>query len=262
MTTIPPRRVPVGDNHLSELNQMLDWHAGTLLPDGRLIGKLARRPNKRVEPQSIPDRRIESLNQFFPLAGRKVLEIGCFEGIHTIGLRMMGADVTAVDVRPINVVKTLARLSYHGYSASVFQADAESLDPSLGPVDLVFHFGVLYHLLHPVEHIMALGRTTGALYLDTHVAWENAKIHTLLVDGESYESAVYTEGGWSDPFSGKDAKSYWLTQDSLLRALTRAGFSSIAVLEQRAERNGPRVLIYATSGPLPPELAGREPVKL
>ena len=80
------RTISVTDEDLDEVNNMLDWHAGTLLPDGRLLGRLERTPGKRTRPDTVPDERIILLNRRVPLRGRSVLEIGCFEGIHTLGL--------------------------------------------------------------------------------------------------------------------------------------------------------------------------------
>ena len=36
-------------------------------------------------------------------------EVGCFEGIHTIALCQLGAEVVAVDARIENTVKRIAR---------------------------------------------------------------------------------------------------------------------------------------------------------
>src|SRR5678816_860019 len=128
---------------VSEVNGMLDWHAGTVL-DGRILGRLGVRAGKRTEPGAVPDRRIVNLHELINLTGKSVLEVGCFEGIHTLGLRLYCQDVTAVDIRPSNVVKTLTRLSMHGSNAKVFVADVEALPDQFGTFDLIFHCGVLY----------------------------------------------------------------------------------------------------------------------
>lgn len=238
------RLPPPSDAELDEINGMLDWHAGTLLPDGRLLGRLAKKPGKRPEPQQIPDWRISQLHKMINLSQKSVLEIGCFEGIHTAGLVHYCPDVTAIDVRPQNVMKTLARLSWHGLSAKVFQADAEELGPEFSSFDVIFHVGVLYHLKSPVEHLRALGAMCTYLYLDTHVAAGDGKT-ALTIAGNTYRGTLYTERGWKDPFSGKDSHSFWLSRDSLLLALKHAGFSKARILQERDERNGPRALLLA-----------------
>jgi tRNA (mo5U34)-methyltransferase len=240
-------KLTISDRELAEINAMLDWHAGTLLPDGRLLGKLAVRAKKRVDPQRIPDKRIVKLDQLVGLSGKRVLEVGCFEGIHTLGLRQYCDDVTAIDVRPANVMKTLARLAYHGSHAKVFQMNVEELNVDLGVFDVIFHCGVLYHLLNPVEQLISVGNLTSKyLFLDTHIARDEKKIETRLCDRLEYRGAYHDEGGWRDPFSGKDARAFWLTYESLIASLRLAGFQDTQLLEERSERNGPRVSLLAS----------------
>lgn len=239
------RKIELSDLDLEEVNRLLDWHAGTLL-DGRLLGRLGRKPGKRMEPAPVPDPRIVKLHRLVDLRGKSVLEVGCFEGIHTVGLRMFSEDVTAVDIRPVNVMKAMARLSYHGTWAKVFQADVEKLGPGFGAFDVIFHCGVLYHLMAPVEHLLTIGPMSRYLLLDTHVARDERRIESAQIAGTIYRGAYHDEGGWADPFSGKDRRGYWLTRESLEEALRRAGFSGLNVLEEREERNGPRVCLLAS----------------
>ena len=235
------------DADLAEINALLDWHAGAPLPDGRLLGRLGRSPGKRAAPAAIPDKRIRRLHKMLNLKNKRVLEIGCFEGIHTVGLRQFCEDVTAIDVRPQNVLKTMTRLSWHGVSAHVHQFDAELITPDFPSFDVIYHIGVLYHLTNPIEHLLNLSKICQHLYLDTHVAAPEKANVTLEVAGHTYRAAKHREGGWADPFSGKDSYAVWLTCESLLDALSQAGFAEVQVLEKRAERNGPRVLILATT---------------
>jgi SAM-dependent methyltransferase len=229
---------------VDEANKAFDWHAATELPNGMMLGRMFA--HKRALPQPIPDKRIVLLDSLVGLRSKSVLEIGCFEGIHTIGLRTFTDNVTAVDVRPTNVFKALARLSLHGADARVFVADCEKLDGSFGHFDIIFHFGVLYHLMQPVEHLHALSDVGDTLFLDTHVAASDAKLRRETISGHEYEYAMVDEGGWTDPFSGKDALSKHLTLASLQTAITKAGFGAQRLLNYRLERNGPRVLIIAS----------------
>jgi SAM-dependent methyltransferase len=239
------RKIGLSDRDLEEVNQMLDWHAGTLL-EGRLLGRLGVRPGKRTEPGPVPDPRIVTLDRLINLRDKAILEVGCFEGIHTLGLRMFAESVTAVDVRPVNVVKTLARLSFHGAWAKVFVADVEKLDPSFGTFDVVFHCGVLYHLMSPVEHLLTVGRMCRHLFLDTHVARDERRMESFRSDDFSYVGAYHDEGGWVDPFSGTGRYGLWLTSDSLKGALQQAGFRETRIIEEREERNGPRLALLAS----------------
>jgi len=243
------------DADLHEINQLLDWHAGAPLPDGRILGSIERKPSKHAAPGVIPDARIRLLNKLTPLKNKKVLEIGCFEGIHTAGLKTFDCDLTAIDVRPQNVIKTLTRLSWHGLSAEVFQYDAEAIEPSFPQFDIVFHIGVLYHMMRPVQHLHNIVHIGELLFLDTHVATEGPDVKSFDVGGKTYRGQAYVEGGWKNPFSGKDPSALWLTEESLMDALAHAGFAQTRLLQRRDERNGLRLLVLAGRTKLPPEPA-------
>ncbi len=240
----PFRNLDLSAELVEEANQAFDWRAATQLPNGLMLGRMFE--HKRPVPQTIPDKRITRLDSMIGLKDKSVLEIGCFEGIHTIGLRTFTDNVTAIDLRPANVFKALARLSLHGADAKVFVADCEKLDGSFGRFDVVFHFGVLYHLMQPVEHLHAVGKLGDTLYLDTHVAVADAEMTRETINGREYAYTLANEGGWADPFSGKDASSKHLALESLQAAITSAGFTTQRLLNYRLERNGPRVLIIAS----------------
>jgi len=229
---------------IEEFNQMLDWRAAAPLPDGRLLGRQSE--GKRESVNRIPDKRITLLNELLPLEHLRVLEIGCFEGIHTMGLLQYTKHVTGLDLRPVNVLKTLTRLSLSGYYAPIFQGNCEELDESFGKFDVVFHFGVLYHLMSPVQHIKSLGRFADTLYLDTHIASTANATESSEIDGDTYRYSLVGESGWLDPFSGADPTSIHLTYASLKKALVKAGFKNVALLNFRDERNGPRILVFGS----------------
>lgn len=232
--------VSLNDDDLDQINRMLPWFAGTQLPDGRILGSLEARPGKRELVQSIPDKRITRLDHTLGLSGKKVLEIGCFEGIHTIGLCSFGADVMAVDLRPLNVIKTMARLASYGYSAAVFPIDVEDPKVELPEFDLVFHCGVLYHLEDPVSHLTRLLSRCRAIYLDTHVAGEDQNDAVLEAGGRTFSGHHHHEAGWADPFSGRGAGAFWLKTSDLVTLLDEGGFD-VEMWSERDERNGRRV---------------------
>ena len=83
---------------LSRLNDLLPWQWFTLDLHGRRFGKQVS-SKKRNLPQPIPVHRIIELNRLFPLGGLSVLEVGCFEGAHTIALAGYSAKVIGHDSR-------------------------------------------------------------------------------------------------------------------------------------------------------------------
>jgi tRNA (mo5U34)-methyltransferase len=213
---------------------------------GRRFGGVAGE-GKRDKPQSIPDRRVLLLDRKFSLSDKHVLEVGCFEGVHTIALCRLAAQVTAVDARIENVAKTLVRCALYDAYPRVFTLDVESSpDEEVLRADLCHHVGVLYHLSDPVTHLRRLGRwVSGGLMLDTHHATPEGATDVYKVDGRSYRHRRYGEHGRRDAFSGMRSHARWLLLDDIVALLEEAGFGDVEVVERRDERNGPRVLLFA-----------------
>lgn len=248
-----PERLPVdllSDEDLDRLNALLPWHSTTLDSSGRLLGRTVT-PGKRDGADAIPDPRILRMDERFGLAGRHVLEVGCFEGAHTIALCRSAGRVTAVDSRIENVAKTLVRCAMYGCRPTVLPIDVERNIDSCARMrpDLVHHVGVLYHLQDPARHLRALGRVAGrGLMLDTHFARAEDATETYRCGWRRFRFRPHKEGGRDDPFSGMRDGSRWLLLDDIVSVLGRAGFDRVDVAEVREERNGPRALIFAERG--------------
>jgi tRNA (mo5U34)-methyltransferase len=234
----------LSDSDLMELNQLLDWNCFVADAHGRRFGNVAW-SGKRVDPQSIPDYRHLLLNDRIALADKHVLEIGCFEGIHTTSLCQLAQKVTAIDSRIENVVKTIVRTSLFGCHPTVFKADVEDWG-SLWPVlkaDVCHHIGVLYHLKDPVRHLLELlPLIRSAVLLDTHIATDEDATETYTTQGKTYAYRNHEEG--KDVFSGMYDHAKWLPLATLEEIFRNAGFH-VEVLEHRQERNGHRVLLFA-----------------
>lgn len=231
---------PLSNEALAEINDALPWFAGTQLPDGRILGRVGARLNKRDSIETVPDKRIMQLHDAVDLSRKSVLEIGCFEGIHTLGLASYCADLTAVDIRPLNVAKTLVRLSAHGKQAEVFTADIEEPRYLTRHFDVVFHCGVLYHLEDPVTHLQQILKHCNVIYLDTHIVEDDHASDAATFAGRAYVGHWHIEGGWHDPFSGRAAAAFWLRQRDIEQILLAAGFS-VEIWSLRSERNGARI---------------------
>ena len=114
----------LSDEELTWLNEALSWNCFTVDQKGRRFGSAAWL-GKRSSPQEIPDHRILLMDKYFQLSDKHVLEIGCFEGVHTAGLSMYAKHVTAVDARLENVVKTIVRSAMFGHAPTVFKWNVE-----------------------------------------------------------------------------------------------------------------------------------------
>jgi tRNA (mo5U34)-methyltransferase len=236
------------DDDLDLLNRLLPWAAFVVDQRGRRFGN-AWSETKRNVPQKIPDPRIVELDRRFPLRHRTVLEIGCFEGIHTIALAQRAARVAAVDSRIENVVKTIVRCAMAGVHPLVLPWNVEGPPPSiLDPSwDIVHHVGVLYHLNDPVDHLRRISRLVrDAMMLDTHVAADGATDSEYQSGGQRHRYYRYREGPRVEPFAGMADHAKWLILDDLKELLSNCGFRNVDVAGLTMERNGPRVLIYAS----------------
>lgn len=238
---------PLRDEDLSTLNGLLRWNAFTVDRHGRRFGGVAW-AGKRDRPQEVPDRRILLLNERFGLADKHVLEFGCFEGIHTVGLAMFAQKVTAVDGRIENVTKTIVRAAFYGCHPTVFKHDVEEVPVrvDLLQADVLHHVGVLYHLSDPVRHLLEIGKyIRSGIMLDTHYALPEEARGSYVVNGREYMYKWYREGGLGDVFSGLRRHSKWLPLDVITGLLQESGFGKVELAETRVERNGPRALLIA-----------------
>ena len=237
----------LSDTDLYELNRLLPWNCFVADANGRRFGDTAWR-GKRAEPQAIPDRRITLLHDRVDLRRRDVLEVGCFEGVHTVGLCQYAQRVIAIDSRMENVVKTLVRVSMFGYCAQVFKynIEDESLDVGKLSADVMHHVGVLYHLRDPVKHLLTIPQyIRTAIMLDTHYCEEREATEQYVVDGRTFLYKRYAEYGRKDVFSGMYDHAKWLRLGDIVGLLQEGGFNAVEIIEKRQERNGPRVLLIA-----------------
>lgn len=236
------------DVALDTFNSLLPWGAMTADSAGRTVGA-AWSETKRSQLNPLIDDRIISFDEAFPLKDLHVLEVGCFEGIHTIGCLARGAKVTAVDVRIENILKTLSRLWIYGLSADVQYWNLEAGEPPASVPsswDVLHHIGVLYHLADPATHLaIALNRTNKALILDTHVSSEDEVTnHIYHACGRTFAYAEKEEKPIS-PFAGVKDHAKWLKIEDLEWICRDRGFTDVRIIDVRQERNGKRVLLWA-----------------
>lgn len=194
------------------------------------------------------DHRLDAFLKRFPHPGR-VLELGCLEGGHTFALARVAREVVAIEARADNLAKACWLASRLGADNIRFvEGDAELFPlESLGPFDVVYNVGLLYHLQKPWELLAKMARLSSTMFLWTHVAprWRRTKDRARFkIHG--YMGERYLEIGASDPLSGVKQDSFWPTEKSLKRMLADAGFSSITILgEEPKHPNGPALMILA-----------------
>lgn len=250
---------PIRDFDRLRLNAMLPWSSYNYLGDGKGVIGGSYNNRKRYGAQPLPDPTVKKLDKRLGgLEGKTVIEAGCFEGHHSISLAACGARVWGFDSRIENIIKSLTRSWFYGYehdirfdlinlecdSVSGFYADIFSNESPF-----CFHSrGVLYHLKDPVAHLSDIAKLGPRhIYLHTQIASQE-------MANEAYETAIgafpayrYREKSITiSPFSGMEEYSLWLTEESLIKALSSLGYEIVEILMLKEERNGPRIELIAS----------------
>jgi tRNA (mo5U34)-methyltransferase len=155
-----------------------------------------------------------------PLAGRRVLDVGCGNGYHA--WRMLGAgakSVIGIDPTLLSVVQFLAVRHFAGdWPVAVLPLGIEDVPAETRAFDTVFSMGVLYHRRSPFDHLVELKgclRPGGELVLET-----------LVVEGEAGRVLV-PEGRYAQ------MRNVWFVPSppTLSSWLTRAGFRQARLID-------------------------------
>jgi 2-polyprenyl-3-methyl-5-hydroxy-6-metoxy-1,4-benzoquinol methylase len=91
-----------------------------------------------------------------PLAGSRVLDVGCGMGENAILLALAGAEVTGVDVSPrsIEVAERRARATGLPVTPRFVCAPIETADLPLGAFDVVWADGLLHHVIPELDAVL------------------------------------------------------------------------------------------------------------
>ena len=123
--------------------------------------------------------------------GKSVLEIGCGHGHLGAELEKLGATVVSVDGREGNIHQL--RKKFPNREAHVCDACSPELE-QYGPVDIVFAFGLLYHLPKPVEFLRACSKLADILLLETAVVDAKEPEIVWMKDGKFYDQSIHQRG--------------------------------------------------------------------
>jgi len=152
-----------------------------------------------------------------PLAGRRVLDVGCGNGYHGWRMRGVGADfVLGIEPFLVSVMQFQVMQRYlHDPQHHVIPIGVEDLLANLGCFDSVFSMGVLYHRRSPLDHLLELKgclRPGGQLILET-----------LIVEGDQ-ETIFMPPGRYAK------MRNVWFLPSiaTMTLWLQRCGFTEIA----------------------------------
>jgi tRNA (mo5U34)-methyltransferase len=155
-----------------------------------------------------------------PLAGRRVLDVGCGNGYHGWRMRGAGADfVLGIDPFLVSVLQFQVMQRYlRDPRHHVIPIGIEDVPPNLACFDSVFSMGVLYHRRSPLDHLLELKgclRPGGELILET-----------LIVEGDQ-DTVFMPQGRYAK------MRNVWFLPSiaAMTLWLERCGFTDIACVD-------------------------------
>ncbi len=155
-----------------------------------------------------------------PLAGRRVLDVGCGNGYHGWRMRGAGADfVLGIEPFPVSVMQFQVMQRYLcDPQHHVIPIGIEDVPPNLACFDSVFSMGVMYHRRSPLDHLFELKgclRPGGELILET-----------LIVEGDQ-ETIFMPQGRYAK------MRNVWFLPSiaAMTLWLKRCGFMEIACVD-------------------------------
>ena len=223
----------------------------------------AHQPSTLIYPRFRgDDQRLKYILYFLDVRGARVLELGPFEGHHTILLDKMGArEIVGLEARADNVVKCQwTRSQYELTNAQFHMVDIGALYrgelpmPVAGGFDLLFCLGWLYHVPDPGRALAWCCGLAPTLFLGTHYV-ETCADRALPGQDEEYRYGNrtyrvrrFSDGGPDDPLAGLSPFSRWLFRDDLVRLLHNCGYHQVHVLGRDLQAGLPHVTILAQRG--------------
>jgi tRNA (mo5U34)-methyltransferase len=161
------------------------------------------------------------------LRGRRVLDIGAWDGWFSFEAERRGADVTAVDCVDLRTFREIHRRL--GSKVDYRTLDLFDLPAAgLGRFDYVFFLGVLYHLKHPLRGLEIVCAAT----------LETALVDSFVTDGDTWrehtDDLPSLEFYETDELGGRLDNWFGPNVSALLALCRAAGFARVERLDARA----------------------------
>ncbi len=127
-----------------------------------------------------------------PIEGKSVLEVGAGIGLLTEFFEDRGCEVLSTDARADNVAENKKRHP----SRRVASLDLERPEDigKLGKFDIVFCYGTLYHLAEPDAALLALGKISDLILLETCLS-PGVEAANMIVGEEHTMNQAYSGTG-------------------------------------------------------------------
>ena len=190
------------------------WYHSIPLGDGRVIEGLHSLDalNARLAKMALPA----------DLRGKRVLDIGAWDGFFSFEMEKRGAEVVAVDCIELDTFREAHRLLKS--KVQYLEMDVLELTPAtVGRFDIVLFLGVLYHLKHPMlalERVCALTK-------------EVAIIESFVADVPGYPLIEFYE---TDELAAQLDNWFGPNVDALMRMCRSVGFARADLTYTEGER--------------------------
>lgn len=165
-------------------------------------------------------RRIAPVLAAFNSRKPTAIDVACGVGYYSKVLDSLGFAVLGVDARKENVEE--ARRRYPELRFEIFDAEDSHLS-KLGTFDLVFCFGLLYHLENPFRTIRSLSAMSS---------------NTVMVEGicyPSWEPVMVLMDEYESVDQGLNRVAFYPSEICLVKMLLRGGFSDCYLPRQMPE---------------------------
>lgn len=180
---------------------------------------------------------LDRLNDLFPLAGKRVIEFGPFDGAQTAGLVHHGvSEVVCIEARAENFIKTLIAKELFGWhNVRLVMDDMHNADAvKYGRFDLAFCHGTYYHSLAPFVLLENLVSLSDNVFLGGFVLKDDAPCETATYRGETYRVQAYEElDGWFT--AGINRTSYYFHPEDLKKFFSLRGYRITAMDDEESE---------------------------
>jgi tRNA (mo5U34)-methyltransferase len=198
------------------LSQTGWWHSFEL-PDGTLV--------EGVNSLDAQKHRLARFPIPADLTGKRVLDIGAWDGWFTFELERRGAEVVAIDRWDNPRFREMHAAL--GSRAEYRQMNVYELSPAaLGRFDVVLFLGVLYHLKHP---LLALERVCSVT--KNFAAVESFALTERFLPGVNVEAFPLLKFFERDGFGGQFDNWFAATPQCLLGMCRTAGFARAELIE-------------------------------
>lgn len=177
------------------------------------------------------------------LDGKRVLDLACGEGGHSVQFAQKGAKVLGIEGRKLYMDRARFAAQAMGQQIEFIQGDVRKLDPQLGTFDVVVFSGILHHLgINDFDGMIAeLGRLTDdMLLIYTHVssdlAIKNHRLQGPQLTSAGREGYLFREHKDDATAEQREQQvrasldntfSFWAREEVLIEALRAAGFPLI-----------------------------------